>query len=320
MSSDELYQQRYNIQPNPFKGAQASVLSRFGKHAQTLGAAGGKGAAVGPETAAKAESTARLSKLALSLSKTQADAQGRLTRIGQEMERDSLQNQREITQAKIDQSNQTNPIDVVADSISLTHGLHGLARGIDTATGGEENTLVDQEKYDENYEFNIDRLMQVEGVESAEDLSDESLKEAHRIALASGQKKQGIGGKIAGAVATGMENIPLVGNPMKDLRKANVSAAHARRVTQSNILTKDMAEKHFGSISNFLNNQSTIYGTRFEVPMYLQNIMMSFGADLLEMFYSGIYGAEDLGQPIGPGYNGEPLGTPEEPELLGPGG
>lgn len=289
MSSDEVYQKRYNIQPNPQKGARASVLARFGHQAQTLGGVSGKGAAAGPATKAKADATARMSKLAMSLAQTQADAQGRLSRIGQEMQRDELENQEQIAQAKIDQANEPDVLQDIASGLSLYHGLTGLARGIDTASGGEESSAIDEKTYNESYQFNAERLMQVEGVENPEDLSSESLKEIHRLAIAESRPKQGIAGQAVGKVADVFEGIPILGKPLNDLRKQNVASAEARKLVQQKIMTPDMAKKFTNDLSDSISRRTDMYGRPYEVPAYIQQMLLYSATDMMEMMFSGMW-------------------------------
>lgn len=294
MSSDEVYQKRYNIQPNPYKGAQASVLSRFGQQAQNLAGISGTGSANAVTAKAKTEATARMAKLAMSLAKTQSDAQSRLTRIGQEMDRDQLQNQKEIADAKIAQSEERNVLEDIASGLTLYHGITGLARGIDTATGGEESSELDKDTYQASYDFNTERLMQVEGVDSPDQLSDESLKEAHRIAIAEARPKQGIGGKAADVVGDVLEAIPIAGRPLRDLRKQNVAAAEARKLVQQNIMTPDMARKFTNELSDSISRRIDIFGRPYEVPVHIQQTLLYSATNMLEMLYSGMWTDFDL--------------------------
>lgn len=265
MSNDEAYQKKYNIQPSPNKGAQASVLSRFGKQAQSLAGLSGKGPAVAPTAKAKADATANLSKLSLGLAKAQSNAQGRLTRIGSEMESDRIKAQREISQAKFDQSQDVPWYDDVADILTVTNNTAGLARAVGRASGDETDATINTEKYKLDYDFNIDRLMKVEGVVTPAELSDEALKEAHNIALSASRPGEGnifnkAGRFIGDTVGGGIEGIPIIGTQMKRLRRDSVAEAEKTKLVQQNIMTKDMADKHYGKISEHLENMKNIYG------------------------------------------------------------
>jgi len=311
MSSDEAYQKKYNIQPNPYKGAQASVLARFGKQAQNLAGTSGKGPAVSAVSQGKAGDTAKGAVRDSAGQKAMMDSQSRLMRISSEMDRDSIRAKKEISDAQFEQQNNVPLIDQIASGLTLAQSMAGLARGIGHAAGDESNTELDQERYQENYDFNIDRLMKVEGVETPEELTREALQEAHNIGLAAAKPKTGgifrKAGRVFGdVVGGGIEAIPVVGSGVRRLRNQNLAEAEKIRSVEKKTMTPDMADKYYGEIAEHLSNMKDVYNRPLRINPEFEKIMFESFTDLVEMMELGMinydfYSADSLNFPIDTG-------------------
>ena len=290
MSSDEVYQKRYNIQPNPYKGAQASVLARFGHQAQTLAGAGGKGSAVAGASKAKSDEITQTATRDLGGNKIQADAIGRLRQIQSEMQSDSLINRRSIAEAQLEQNEDTPWYETAAAGLSVYNSFGQLARGVDFALGGDTNVQYDENKYNENYEQLKQQAAEEAGV-SIEELTHEQLREIHKEALKGARSQQGAVsgalGDVAGGIGKAFESIPILGQPLKDLRRANLKAAAQQKSVQENTVTKDMAEKQYTMLDNLMTGQKDQYGNAIELSTKVQEMLFQYFGEYLGLMDVG---------------------------------
>lgn len=290
MSSDEVYQKRYNIQPNPYKGAQASVLARFGHQAQSLAGTAGKGSAVAGAAKAKSDEITQTATRDLGGNKIQADAIGRLRQIQNEMQSDSLINRRSIAEAQLEQNEDTPWYETAAAGLSVYNSFGQLARGVDFALGGDANVQYDEDKYNENYEQLKQQAAEEAGV-PVEELTHEQLREIHKEALNGARSKQGAVsgalGDVAGGIGKAFESIPIIGQPLKDLRRANLKAAAQQKSVQENTVTKDMAEKKYTMIENFMTGQKDQFGKTIELTTKNQEMLFEFFGEYLGLIQNG---------------------------------
>lgn len=283
MSSDEAFGKKYNIAPNPYKGAQASVLARFGKQAQTLAGVAGDGPAVAGEASAATQQITAQSTRALGLSKSVADSQSRLTRINEEMASDTIEARGTIQKAKIAQQEDVSVIEQMSGGLVAIQQLTGLARAMEKAGGGDTNTSVNTEQYEEVYEHAVLIEMNKAGVERPEDLEQSVLERIHKTALSGSRKQQNILGKVAGGIAGVVEDIPIIGDSLQALRRQNVVESRVKRIGQESIETADMVRKGMEEQAEFLDTITGLFGQPITVPIAMQKMFLEQAGDDAEV-------------------------------------